>query len=325
MSQTIIPLRASSVLQALITLVLLLSIFSTDIYAADTAERPENNPGLILVSIKPLYSLVAHLTEGVSTPVLLMKQPQSPHHYNMRPSERQLLSNARIIVWLGPQMESYLSKIIQQQETAVVITALHADNLKLLSRRKNHSHDEHSSTARIKPEPHMIDPHVWLSTQNAVAISQQIAESLITNDPVHAESYRNNLQLLLDKIEQTKNFITTTLNGNHQAFIAFHDAFQYFEEENRLNYIDSVNDDDEAGTSLKRVRQIKHHIEEENIQCLVYQDPRPALIDSLTKQTSIRTTALDPLGLNVKNDKNAWFDIMRQLAVNFSECLGSQV
>ncbi len=322
MPQTIKPLHASTILQALICLVLLLSIFSTDIYAVDTAERPENNPGLILVSIKPLYSLVAHLTEGVSTPVLLMKQPQSPHHYNMRPSERQLLSDARIIVWLGPQMESYLGKIIQQQKTAVVITALHADNLKLLSRRKNHSHDEHNNATAIKPEPHMIDPHVWLSTQNAATISQHIAETLITNDPVHAESYRNNLRLLLDKIEQTKYFITTTLNDNHQAFIAFHDAFQYFEEENGLNYIDSVNDNDEAGTSLKQVRQIKHHIEEENIQCLVYQDPRPALIDSLTKQTSIRTTALDPLGLNVKNDKSAWFDIMRQLAVNFSECLG---
>ena len=105
----------------------------------------------------------------------------------------------------------------------------------------------------------MIDQHVWLSTQNAFASSQQIAESLITNDPIHTESDRNNLRLLLDKIEQTKNLITTTLNSNKQPFIAFHDAFQYFEEENGLNYIDSVNDDDEAGSSLKRVRQIKHH------------------------------------------------------------------
>ena len=73
-----------------------------------------DKPGTIVVSIKPLYSLVAHLTEGISKPVLLMKQMQSPHHYHMRPSERRLLANAKIIIWTGPQMESYLNEIIQQ-------------------------------------------------------------------------------------------------------------------------------------------------------------------------------------------------------------------
>ena len=66
-----------------------------------------NNPGAIVVSIKPLYSLVAHLTEGLSQPVLLIKQTQSPHHYTMRPSERRLLANAKMIFWAGPQMESF--------------------------------------------------------------------------------------------------------------------------------------------------------------------------------------------------------------------------
>ena len=73
-------------------------------------------PGTIVVTIKPLYSLVAHLTDGITTPVLLMKQMQSPHHYNMRPSERRLLANARMIIWTGPQMETSLNKIIEQQE-----------------------------------------------------------------------------------------------------------------------------------------------------------------------------------------------------------------
>jgi len=322
MLQTIKSFRPTGIFQQLLSMILLL-ILTTNSYAADSGDRSANNSGPILVTIKPLYSLVAHLTEGVTTPVLLMKQAQSPHHYNMRPSERYLLANARMIVWLGPQMESYLSKIIQQQDAAVVITALNADKLKLLGKRKKHSHENPESAPVINPEPDMIDPHVWLSTQNAKAISKQIAESLISNDPINTEAYRNNLLSLLEKIDQTKDFITTTLKHNKQPFIAFHDAFQYFEEENGLNQIDSVTHDDETGTSLKQLRQIMMHIDENNIQCLVYQEPRPAIVDSLTKQTSIKATALDPLGLNITNDKNAWFKIMRQLAVNFSQCLES--
>ena len=313
----------TSIFQHWITAGFLLFILPGSLSAGDSTSYSENRHGSIVVTIKPLYSLVAHLTEGVTTPSLLMKQTQSPHHYNMRPSERYLLSNARMIVWLGPLMESYLSKIIQQQNTATVITALHADELKILSRRRQHSHEEHDSSSIAITDTHMMDPHIWLSIQNAKAISRQIAGALIVDDPANTETYKNNLQLLLSKIEQTEAFIKSTLDNNKQAFIAYHDAFQYFEEENGLNYIDSVNYDDETGTSLKQIRQIMASIEKNNIQCLVYQDPRPDIIDSLTRQTSVKATALDPLGTNVTNDRNAWFEIMRQLAVNFKQCLGA--
>lgn len=302
---------------------ILLLIMTADIYAASSTDHIKRDPGPILVTIKPIYSLVAHLTEGVTTPVLLMKQTQSPHHYNMRPSERRLLADARIIIWLGPQMESYLSKIIQQQDNAVVITAMEADQLKLLSKRQKHTHDADESVSDTPHGQHTIDPHIWLSTQNAAAVSRHIAASLIINDPVNAAAYKYNLKLLLEKIEQTSDFIKMTLKDNDRGFIAFHDAFQYFEEEYALNYIDSVNYDDETGVSLKQLRHIMAQIDEYNIQCLVYQDPKPAIVDSLNQRKPLRATALDPLGLNVENDKNAWFEIMRQLAVDFDRCLGS--
>lgn len=276
--------------------------------------------GPVVVTIKPLYSLVAHLTEGIETPILLMKQAQSPHHYTMKPSQRRLLANARIIVWLGPELESYLSKVIQQQQSAETITVLQAKNLKLLSLRHKSSHN-HDDTEVEPLGSHTTDPHVWLSTENAAAISRQIALSLIKNDPKNTASYQHNLDALLQKIEQTRLFIKATIQNRRQPFIAFHDAFQYFEAENGLNYIDSISFDDETSSSLSHIRKIKASIDKDNIQCLVYQAPKPAIIDTLIKQTSIKATALDPLGLNVSDDKNAWFDIMRQLALDFAHCL----
>jgi zinc transport system substrate-binding protein len=294
---------------------LILSTFSFSTSAAD-------NIGPILVTIKPLYSLVAHLTEGIETPVLLMKQTQSPHHYNMRPSERDLLAKARMIIWFGPQMESFLSKIIQQQNSSTIsVSVIQAKNLKLLGKRTKHTHEHNHSSSTYKPEAHTIDPHIWLSAHNAIAISHHITESLISNEPKNSELYKKNLQRLVSKINQSKNLIKSTLKNRSQPYIAFHDAFQYFENEYDLNYIDSISYDEETGTSLKHIRQIKADIDKNNIQCLVYQAPKPAIINSLTKQTSIKATALDPLGLNIDNDKNAWFELMQQLAVDFNYCL----
>jgi zinc transport system substrate-binding protein len=301
--------------------VFILFILLTSAYADSDADMP----GTIVVSIKPLYSLVAHLTEGISKPVLLMKQKQSPHHYNMRPSERRLLANAKMIIWTGPQMESYLNKIIEQQAgSTTIVSAMQAKNLKLLNKRNLHSHDrdEHTSAASSEKQ-NMVDPHIWLSTHNAMAISKHISAQLIRYNPENTGQYNKNLETLLSKIEQIKNFIKTSLKTHNEPFIAYHDAFQYFEDENALNYIDSINFNEETGASLKHMHRIKRLIDKHNIHCLVYQAPKPAIIDALISQNSVKAVALDPLGVNIDDDKNAWFELMRRLTLNFNHCLSS--
>lgn len=297
--------------------VFILFILPTSVFA--------DMPGTIVVSIKPLYSLVAHLTEGIAKPVLLMKQKQSPHHYNMRPSERRLLANAKMIIWTGPQMETYLNKIIEQQaNSTTIVSAMQAKNLKLLNKRNLHSHDRDEHTwAASKEKQNTIDPHIWLSTHNAIAISKHISALLIRYDPENTGQYKKNLDTLLSKIKQLKDFIKTGLKRHNAPFIAYHDAFQYFEDENTLNYIDSISFNDETGASLKHMHQIKRLINKHNIQCLVYQAPKPAIIDTLIAQSSVKAVALDPLGMNVHDDKNAWFELMRQLTLNFNHCLSS--
>jgi zinc transport system substrate-binding protein len=289
--------------------------------SAALAENIGAKPGSIVVTIKPLFSLVAQLTEGITTPQLLMSEAQSPHHYSMRPSERRLLSDASMIVWIGPSMEANMSKIIQQQKQATVVTAMQADNLRLLNKRKKHNHEEAEHQPEDSTEPDKLDPHIWLSINNATAISRQVYEALIKQDPQNTERYRQNLQHLLGKIELTAKFIDSTLQHRDQPFITFHDAFQYFEDETLLNYANSISFDEETGASLKHVRRIKADMDQYHIQCIVYQEPKPAIIDALSRQSTVTATALDPLGLEAESDKEAWFELMRQLATGFNQCL----
>ena len=276
----------------------------------------------IVVTIKPLYSLTSHLTDGIHEPALLLKNVQTPHHYTVRPSERKLLAKADIIIWLGPELEPQLSKIIQQQRIqANVISATLAKNLKLLNKRSKHSHDEESTKSGSYSTLNRTDPHIWLSAHNAAQISNHICTSLIKLDPDNTARYQQNLARLLKKIEHTQNLIQKNLNGTNQPFLVFHDAFQYFEDEYKLNYIDSISYGEETGSSLKHLKEVKDQIKKMDIQCLVYQPPKPGIIDTLSRQTTIKSYELDPLGLNIDNDKNAWFEIMQKISTNFSACL----
>lgn len=280
----------------------------------------------VVVTLKPLYSLVAHLTADISAPQLLIRQLPSGHHYNLRPSQRKQLADADIIIWFGPQMESYLSKIItaktdEDQPDTRVISAMQSPGLTLLSMRNHEAAAEHSRHHGRQ----MIDPHIWLSSRNMVAISEHIARALIATDPQNSDAYRSNLVSLIDLIERTDKNVRNTLESipsyTERPFIAFHDAFQYFEEEYTLNHIATVQYEEGAGPGLKHLRDILSQIESHDISCLVYQRPRPALIEALVDQSAIRAVELDPVGAVIHDDENAWFELMQNLASGFARCL----
>ncbi len=94
-----------------------------------------------------------------------------------------------------------------------------------------------------------------------------------------------------------------------------------FEAEHQLNHIDSISFDEEAGISLKHLRHIEASIKNNAIRCLLYQPPKPDIVDTLTEQTGIKAFALDPLGLDLEDEKEAWFEIMLTTAATFKQCL----
>jgi len=292
--------------------------------ASDHPDKILNNDlRTIVVTLKPIYSLVAHLTDGISTPILLSNNMQSPHHHNILPSERRLIADADMLIWLGPQMETYLSKIIQQQSSTINISLMQVDNLHLLNKRSKHSHisDDQNSFIADKPTTDNIDQHIWLSITNVKVISRHISEKLIIHDPKNTERYKQNLEKLLDKIEKKDNEIRNILKDHKQPFIASHDAFQYFEKQYTLNFIAALHSGDDTNISLKHLKKIKSLIKKNKIQCLTYQQPKPDIISTLEQRTEIKTMALDPLGINLSNNRNAWFEIMQKLAINFNQCL----
>lgn len=281
----------------------------------------------IVVTLKPLYSLVAQLTDGVVEPQLLIKQAQSSHYFHLRPSDRQLISDADLIIWFGPNMESSLQKVIQQstynQRTPLIISAMQAEGLSLLPIRSKHSEfDNHHNT---EGHPQTKDPHIWLSVKNAIVISHYLAQSLKKIDPVNALSYKKNLQRLIQKIKDTESLINSTLHAipdvSNTPFISYHDAYQYFEHEYQLNHIATISYDEDNNPGLKHLIHINKLINEKNIRCLIYQPPKPGIIDTLSHNTPIRVVSIDPAGSMITDDKNAWFILMQQMAEGFQQCL----
>ncbi len=125
-----------------------------------------NSVPSVVVSIKPLHSLVAGVMQGVGEPTLLVKGGGSPHGYVMRPSEAKAIAKAQLVVWVGHDLESFLDKPLATLGKNAVQLEL-AEQLKghLLTKRQGgswskgpHSHGHHEAEHH-EAEHHEAEHH----------------------------------------------------------------------------------------------------------------------------------------------------------------------
>ena len=64
----------------------------------------------IVVSVKPLHSLVSAVAEGSHSVSLLIDGSMSPHNFALKPSHAKLLNNAKVVFYIDNQFESALKK-----------------------------------------------------------------------------------------------------------------------------------------------------------------------------------------------------------------------
>ncbi|OKL44517.1 zinc ABC transporter substrate-binding protein [Pseudovibrio exalbescens] len=99
----------------------------------------------VVTTIKPIHSLTAGVMKGVGAPTLLIEGAGSPHAYSLKPSQAAALQDADLIVWMGPQLETFLTKPLETLSGgAHTLTLAQSDGVKTLAFREGGSFERHS-------------------------------------------------------------------------------------------------------------------------------------------------------------------------------------
>jgi zinc transport system substrate-binding protein len=290
------------------------------------------SPPTVVATLKPIHSLLSAIMEGVAEPKLLIETGASPHGYLLRPSEMRLIQRSDLLIWVGPQLETFLIRPIHTlSKRTSLLTLADAVQSELLPVRSdenwaphthhghgNHGHDhEHDPHhERYTSESAHYDPHLWLSPRVATALAQEMANRLIVLDPTHAPQYRANLTQLQAKLEALFKEIETQLAPQRTLpYLVFHDAYQYFERDFGLMPIGSVQIDPERSPSARKIRALRQKIGNQSVKAL-FSEPQfePRLVQTLIEGSEVCTGELDPLGARLSPGKELYFDLLRQLA-----------
>jgi len=293
---------------------------------------------LVVVTVKPLHSLIAGVMEGVGTPELMIRGGGSPHTYSLKPSEARLLENAQVIFWVGESLETFLVKPLSALgQNARIVAALRMPGVRLLPVRGGGLWDERTGheDAGQGPDAGVAhghsgghgdaawDGHLWLDPANARAIVRAAAELMGQSDPPNRGRYVANADRLVARIEALDAELRLRLAPVRETpFVVFHDAYQYFEKAYALRAAGAIVVSPERTPGARRVREVREKIRSLGARC-VFSEPQfpPAIIGTLLEGTGSRTSTLDPLGADLPAGPDAWFSLMRGLGSALVDCL----
>ena len=309
------------------------STFIISIFTATLLSFSNANAGVkVVASIKPIHSLVSYVMDGVGKPSIIVDGSNSPHNFNLKPSNAKDIENADIIFWVGEDIESFLEKPLKSiSKKAKVIEMMDIKGInKLKFRERNifeehEGHDDHGHGKKEKHDDHghahgEYDPHIWLDPHNAEVMVEEIANQLAAIDPQNAAAYKKNSKNAINDIEklikETKKEMKKGI-----SYIVFHDAYQYFEKEFNVSALGALTLNTDVAPGAKQISEIKEIIEHENVKCL-FSEPQfnPDIIKSIAKGTNVKVGVLDPLGANLENGKELYFKLIKDISSSLKKC-----
>lgn len=272
----------------------------------------------ILASIQPLELLVrAVATEDMHTSTLV-PAGSSPHNYSMAPSKRRALENADVIFWVGPEMETFLNRLLTGDEFSGRSVALMAPDADPGSHEE--SHDEHSDE---HDHGDGEDPHIWVDPQIAVTMAENIRDALAGLNGADKPALDRNLERFRAAVTQKEEQIRKQLAPLQDvSLFAYHSAFTRFAEHYNLKVEGVLTLNPELSPGARHIADVQNSLRSANHPCLLTEPQfNRQWWRSITEGLDVKFSTWDPLATSIDATANGYAEFQQSIADAVLKCL----
>jgi zinc transport system substrate-binding protein len=275
----------------------------------------------VIASIVPLHSLVAGVMDGVAEPELLLKGVNSEHQGSYSPQQISDLGHADLVFIIGDNLEVKLGEISGTEAVngKTFVKMLTLPNLITHPIRNGGVWDVDSDAMG------MVDPHIWLDPENAIAMTKAIATTLAETDPANKATYDANAAKQAASLAALETEIKNILvRDKAKPFIVFHDAYQYFERRFGVTAVGSISDYTATPPSAQRLEEIRGKVHSSNAAC-VFREPQysDAAVTAVIEGSTAKLSVLDAIGAKLTPGQTAYPELLRTIAKNLNDCLAN--
>lgn len=235
----------------------------------------------IYVSIEPLRFFTEQIADGKFNVKTLVRQGASPENYE--PTAEQLTELARSCMYikvgnLGFE-HTWLKRIMANAPHTIIKRA-------------------DSGVEYIADSNGVPDQHIWMSTENANIIADNICRYMTEIDKADSLLFKANTEKLKQKIAQADSCIRKHLadNGN-RVFIIYHPALTYYARDFMLRQIPIEEEGREP--SAAQLQDIVKTGRQQNVKTVFVQSEFPeANASTIAKGTGATLKSINPLEYN---------------------------
>ena len=280
----------------------------------------------VVTSLKPIELLVkAVATEHVEITTLV--QPgASPHNYSMKPSQRRALENADAIFWVGPEMETFLTRLLSSSEFRDrTYSLMHGDDIPAIEPASDHSrHTDHQHHQDDKHDHgDGEDPHIWLDPALAVEMARKIHRVLATRESLDNSALDANLARFERDMAEAETGIKQRLSPVRNVdLFSYHNAFTRFVEHYDLNLKGILTLNPELSPGAGHIAEVQEKLRNANQPCLLTEPQfNRQWWHSITEGLDITFSTWDPLATDIEADRDGYIAFQQSLANAVLKCL----
>jgi len=267
----------------------------------------------VVASIRPLVLIADAVMTGHGVARQLVPDGASSHEYALRPSDRALLARADLVFWVGPVHEHFLPGALRGRP---VLTAQNLPGLQRLPMRRL------SDGVAV---PGSLDPHLWLSPDNAVVMAQALAAELGRRDKANAAAYAANAAAFAAHLQQQKAAWQARFQPlRARSLIAYHDAYHYLDHSLGLRFRGSLALEPGHKPGARHVLVMARRVQKEKIACLLTEPGADAALAArIFGQQPHRVAGVDELFVSVPRGVSGYEAGFTKMAEDIYRCLGS--
>ena len=215
------------------------------------------SPAQIAATTLPVYEFTSRLCAGtgISVTRLVTEEVSCLHDYSLNVRQVRAAEAAELIVISGAGLEDFMEDLLHNKS---VIDC--SEGIALIEGGHHHEHSEEA-----QPEHHHEeDPHIWLSPANAMIMATNICTGLSAQHPEYADTFEQNLAVLLADLTALQTYGETQLNDlSCRELITFHDGFAYLAESFGLTILEAVEEESGSEASaaelIHLIEEVRHH------------------------------------------------------------------
>ncbi len=257
----------------------------------------------VVTSIRPIQLITNEIMHGAGQSELLIQSDQSPHHFQLKPSQLKIASKTDLLIWVSDDFETGLNRLKNALPSRGITLEL------IKSFPANH----------LIGDNHDIDGHIWLSPENITLIAQLITQKLLQIDPSNQQLYLDNSLQLIKKVTDWKQKSQKTLRAIQPKYILEHQFLAYLEKSFGIKNIGSFRNNHDQGSSIRQLSALHETLQKTPAKCLlIVREPMDKQAKQLSSQYDLKVERVRLLGED--SSIKSIIDLLDEIVKQLSSC-----